>query len=65
MFLTHRPSPQKIKNFLERSQSLPLSYERAGIAREAPRGFKIDEVSAVIGQGVETFARAKQALTNN
>jgi uncharacterized protein (UPF0548 family) len=64
MFLTRRPAPQKIKEFLERSQNLPLSYEPVGIAQESPRGFKIDEASSVIGQGVETFARAKQALTN-
>lgn len=64
MFLPRRPSPQKIKQFLERSQSLPLSYEPIGIAQESPRGFKIDEASSVIGQGEETFARAKQALTN-
>jgi len=64
MFLPRRPSPQKIKTFLERSQSLPLSYEPIGIAHESPRGFKIDEASSVIGHGVESFARAKQALTN-
>jgi uncharacterized protein (UPF0548 family) len=63
MFLPRRPAPQKIKQFLERSQSLPLSYEPIGIAQESPRGFKIDEASSVIGHGVETFARAKQALT--
>jgi len=64
MFLRHRPSPQKIKNFLDKSQSLPLSYEPIGIAKESPRGFKIDEVGSVIGHGEESFARAKQALTN-
>jgi uncharacterized protein (UPF0548 family) len=64
MFLPRRPSPQRIKNFLERSQSLPLSYEPDRIAQQSPRGFKIDEASTVIGQGVETFARAKQALQN-
>src|SRR4030095_1205104 len=63
MFLPRRPSPLEIKGFLDGSQSLPLSYEPIGIARESPRGFKIDEASSVIGQGVETFARAKQALT--
>jgi uncharacterized protein (UPF0548 family) len=64
MFLPRRPSPQKIKQFLERSQSLPLSYGPIGIARESPRGFKIDEASSVIGRGVENFARSKQALTS-
>jgi uncharacterized protein (UPF0548 family) len=64
MFLTRRPSPSKIEQFLNRSQNLQLSYEPIGIAQESPRGFKIDEASSVIGQGVETFARAKLALTN-
>jgi uncharacterized protein (UPF0548 family) len=64
MFLTRRPSHQQIKQFLERSQSLRLSYEPIGIAQESPRGFKIDEASSLIGKGVEVFARAKQALKN-
>ena len=64
MFLTRRPSPSKIEQFLDRSQSLPLSYDPIGIAKQSPRGFKIDEVSSVIGLGLETFARATQALTN-
>lgn len=64
MFLTRRPSSQEIKQFLDRSQSLRFSYDPIGIAREAPRGYKIDEASSIIGQGEVTFARAKQALTN-
>jgi len=64
MFLTRRPSPQKIKQFLERSQGLPLSYEPIGITRESPRGYQIDEAGSIIGHGEESFARAKQALTN-
>jgi uncharacterized protein (UPF0548 family) len=63
MFLAHRPSPEEIKQFLDRSQNLPLSYEPIGIAKESPRGFKLDEVSSVIGQSEPSFARAKQALT--
>lgn len=64
MFLTRRPSPQEIKQFFDRSQDLPLSYDPIGIAREFPRGYKIDEASSTIGRGEATFARAKQALTN-
>jgi uncharacterized protein (UPF0548 family) len=64
MFLPRRPSPHEIRQFLERSQDLPLSYEPVGIARESPPGFKIDEASSVIGRGETTFASAKQALTN-
>lgn len=64
MFLIRRPSTQEIKQFLKRSQDLPLSYGPVGIAREAPRGYKVDEASSLIGQGQATFVRAKQALTN-
>lgn len=64
MFLTRRPSPQQIKQFLVRSQGLPLSYDPIGIARESPRGYTIDEASSSIGQGEATFVRATQALMN-
>ena len=64
MFLTRRPSPEQIKQFLRASQGLSLSYEPVGIAKQSPRGFKLDEASSVIGQGEEAFARAKQALTD-
>lgn len=64
MFLVRRPSPHEIKRFLDRSQSLPLSYDRIGIAKESPRGFKIDQASSIIGRGEASFARAKQALSN-
>lgn len=63
MFLLRRPSPQEIKRFLDRSQGLPLSYDPIGIARESPRGYKIDEASSIIGHDEAAFARAKQALT--
>jgi uncharacterized protein (UPF0548 family) len=63
MFLTRRPSPDEIKQFLDRSKSLALSYDQIGIARETPHGFKVDEARAVIGYGEATFSRAKHALT--
>jgi len=62
MVLFCRPSPDQIKRFIDRSNSLPLSYHPIGIARDSPRRFKIDEVSSVIGHGEVAFARAKQAL---
>jgi uncharacterized protein (UPF0548 family) len=64
MFLTRRPSPTEIKHFLDRSQSLPLSYEPIGIAKESPRGFKFDAASSIVGHGEATFTRAGEALTN-
>src|SRR6266853_832028 len=62
MFLTRRPSQHEIETFIARSRDLPLSYDPIGIAKESPRGFKVDEASGVIGRGEEAFARAKIAL---
>ena len=63
MFLTHRPSPNDLENFVNQSRELALSYEQIGIARESPTGFSIDEASGVLGQGIQTFERAKLALS--
>jgi uncharacterized protein (UPF0548 family) len=63
MFLARRPSPEEINQFINRSKSLPLSYDPADLVKESPRGFKVDEARAVIGQGEAIFARAKEALT--
>ena len=62
MFLARRPSHHEIEEFIARSQNLPLSYNPIGIAKESPRGFKVDEASGVIGHGQQDFARAKLAL---
>ena len=62
MFLARRPSQREIEVFIARSRDLPLSYNPIGIAKEFPRGFKVDEASGVIGHGEQAFARAKLAL---
>ena len=62
MFLIRRPSQPEIEEFIARSQDLPLSYDPIGIAKESPRGFKVDEASGVIGHGQQDFERAKLAL---
>lgn len=62
MFLTHRPSPRELKEFLDQCRELSLSYAPVGIAKESPPGFDADLSSAVIGHGRETFERAKIAL---
>src|SRR5258708_4646786 len=64
MFLTRRPSQHEIETFIARSRDLPLSYEPIGIAKESPRGFKVDEASGVIGRGERAFAQAKLALAD-
>jgi uncharacterized protein (UPF0548 family) len=62
MFLFRRPSQRELEEFIARSRDLPLSYNPIGIAKESPRGFKVDETSGVIGRGQQDFARAKLAL---
>lgn len=63
MFLTRRPSSFEIAQFLKQSRNLPLSFDQIRIARENPGGFKVDEVSAVLGHGQDAFARARIALS--
>jgi uncharacterized protein (UPF0548 family) len=58
-----RPSPKQIAEFIEGLKDLSLSYHATGIAKADPPGFKVDEVSAVIGHGRPAFERAKLALT--
>src|SRR5436190_10937000 len=62
MFLRTRPSVRDIDAFVSASRSLPLSYGAIGIARERPAGFAADDHVAVIGSGVDAYARAKRAL---
>src|SRR5262245_5141724 len=64
MFLTRRPASDQIKQFIEDSKTLPLSYGPVGIAKDSPRGFKVDEAQSVIGVGLAAFKTAKDALCN-
>lgn len=62
MFLTHRPTASEIEEFLSQSRNLPLSYQPVGLVNQPSKGFKVDTAAAVIGQGQDAFARARQAL---
>ena len=62
MFLAHRPGARVIEEFIQDSQSLPLSYDQIGVAKQSPSDFRIDETSAKIGRGKFAFERAKLAL---
>ena len=62
MFLARCPSQREIEEFVARSRDLPLSYSPVGIAKDSPRGFKVDEASGVIGRGEREFEQAKLAL---
>ena len=63
MFLTHRPTKSEIEKFIDESSNLPLSYHPVGLAKESPPGFNVDAASAIVGQGGDSFARARRALT--
>lgn len=63
MFSITRPSQTGLEEFLEISRQLPLSYDRIGIAKQFPPGFKVDQARAVIGHGQKAFDRARIALT--
>jgi len=62
MFLAHRPNAREIEQFMQDSQSLPLSYDQIGVAKQSPSDFRIDETSGKIGRGKFAFERAKLAL---
>lgn len=62
MFLIHRPTQHEIAAFLDSSRDLPLSYDRVGLARDAGRGFRLDELTTVVGRGQAAFTRAGDAL---
>src|ERR1051325_716217 len=62
MFLIHRPSAKEIERFLDTAKNLSLSYQPIGLAQSNPRDFKIDEATAVIGQGKSEFESARTAL---
>lgn len=64
MFLTRRPSLAEIERFLDRSRSLPMSYDPIGIARQPSPVDRFDEHVATIGHGDADFERARHALSS-
>lgn len=62
MFMTTRPSPYAIAQFLDNSRRLPLSYHPIGLAREATPQHDLDEIIVPIGHGRIDFERARAAL---
>jgi uncharacterized protein (UPF0548 family) len=62
MFALRRPSTAFIDRYLERSQTLHLSYDPVGLALSPHRGFDADALTATIGQGDAAYRRALRAL---
>jgi uncharacterized protein (UPF0548 family) len=63
MLLLRMPRDSEIWDFLGKQRNLPFSYTTAGMTRApAPGGFNVDHNRVRLGEGADTFARAKQAL---
>ena len=57
------PSDKRVGEFLEQHQSTAFSYPEIGASNEgAPVGYNLDQNRAVIGEGVDDFAGACEAL---
>ena len=63
MFCSTKPSPTSILAFLSVQQSQTFSYSEVGSSRQrAPAGYTVDYNRVNLGQGVDTFERAKRAV---
>lgn len=63
MFCLSKPSREKILKFIAGQSDQRFSYAEVGCTRgEAPDGYNADHNRAKLGQGFETFERAKSAI---
>ena len=63
MFLIKRPTEKRIADFLQSTETLPLSYTEAGMtAVQPPAGYRADHNRVILGKGPETFERAATSL---
>ena len=62
MFLTSRPSTERVERFLRDSQELPLSYGPVGIVKPESPHHDVGQWTMAIGQGRADFERARTAL---
>lgn len=68
MFLMSVPSAETVRDFLDSERDLPFSYDEVGITQEyatrddAPPGYTADRYHILLGEGADTFEKAKNAL---
>jgi uncharacterized protein (UPF0548 family) len=63
MFCLSRPSRQSITEFISAQANQTFSYAHVGFSRQqAPRGYTIDHNRINLGNGSNTFQRAKVAI---
>ena len=64
MFCSSKPSRNSINAFMSAQQNQKFSYREVGYSRQGQtRGYSIDHNRIKLGQGVDIFERAKQAIT--
>jgi uncharacterized protein (UPF0548 family) len=65
MFTFSEPSDAQIENFLAEQRDLPFSYGEVGASQNTiPSGYPINRQRVQLGNGDNTFARAKNAIQN-
>src|SRR5262249_18321049 len=66
MFSIRRPDDDEMRRLVERLQSASYTYREVGDTRNenAPPGFAINHYRVYLGQGLELFHRACQAITD-
>ena len=63
MFLLKRPTDAQIREFLDKRKADSFSYPEVGAtAGSPPAGYSIDHSRVILGEGEETFARAKRVI---
>jgi uncharacterized protein (UPF0548 family) len=63
MLLISKPSPERIREFLAAQENEAFSYSEVGASRQrAPAGYTVDHNRIQLGEGAETFERAKRAV---
>ncbi|MGB2670547.1 MAG: DUF1990 domain-containing protein [Candidatus Acidiferrum sp.] len=63
MFCSSRPLRSSIDAFISAQRDQKFSYAEAGSSREqAPTGYTVDHYRIKLGQGSDTFERAKRAI---
>ena len=63
MFVGHKPDAKTLERFLDRQQNQPFSYSEVGTTRgPAPLGYNVDHNRIRLGNGLETFSRAIEAI---
>jgi uncharacterized protein (UPF0548 family) len=64
MFCLSRPTDQEIRELIARQQAADLSYPEAGATQGTmPQGYAVLHQRILLGEGLATFERAREALS--